>query len=422
MHSSFFIVTITRRRSSMKDIRMIFKKEFDRVFKDRKLVFSLFILPAIIMVGLYSLIGNLASGINRDIKEHVSIVYMQNTPDDIKALISQTGYDKTADITFLAKDATGIDKIEADILEGNADLLVTFDDGFTDKIAKFKNGDAVPGIKVGVNTAKDYSSQAYQNFTSYIANPYKEAIIANRIGGAEQLKVFDVNLNRIVNEDEENGQFLAMLIPYLITFLIFASAMSIVIDAIAGEKERGTMARLLLTPLKRRNLAIGKIIALAALSIISAIVYALSMVVAMPMMMKTVTGGAAVDFSIHISPAQILMLVVLLIMLAYLYVSLIAALSIRAKDVKTASSLVSPLYIVIMVAALTTMFTTSKTPADYVFMIPVYGTALSVQKIMTNSLEATQFLFSFLGNFVLAALCTFSVTKSFNSEKVMFNA
>ncbi len=422
MHSSFFIVTIIRRRSSMKDIKMIFKKEFDRVFKDKKLVFSLFILPAIIMVGMYSLIGSLASGINKDIKEHISVVYMQNTPDDIKTLIKQTGYNNIADITFLEKDAAGLNEIEADILEGKADLLVSFDDGFTDKIANFKNGDAIPGVKVGVNTAKDYSSQAYQNFLNTIANPYKESVVAKRIGGAEQLQVFNVNINRIVNEDEENGQFLAMMLPYLITFLIFASAMSIVIDAIAGEKERGTMARLLLTPLKRRNLAIGKIIALAVLSIISAIVYALSMVVAMPMMMKTVTGGATLDVSVHITPAQILMLVALLVILAYLYVSLIAALAIRAKDVKTASTLVSPLYIVIMIAALTTMFTTSKTPADYIFAIPVYGTALSVQKIMTNSLEATQFLLSVLGNFVLAALCTFSVTKSFNSEKVMFNA
>ncbi len=422
MHSSFFIVTIIRRRSSMKDIKMIFKKEFDRVFKDKKLVFSLFILPAIIMVGMYSLIGSLASGINKDIKEHISVVYMQNTPDDIKTLIKQTGYNNIADITFLEKDAAGLNEIEADILEGKADLLVSFDDGFTDKIANFKNGDAIPGVKVGVNTAKDYSSQAYQNFLNTIANPYKESVVAKRIGGAEQLQVFNVNINRIVNEDEENGQFLAMMLPYLITFLIFASAMSIVIDAIAGEKERGTMARLLLTPLKRRNLAIGKIIALAVLSIISAIVYALSMVVAMPMMMKTVTGGATLDVSVHIAPAQILMLVALLVILAYLYVSLIAALAIRAKDVKTASTLVSPLYIVIMIAALTTMFTTSKTPADYIFAIPVYGTALSVQKIMTNSLEATQFLFSCLGNIVVAALCTLSVTKAFNSEKVMFNA
>ncbi|MCR5585759.1 MAG: ABC transporter permease [Lachnospiraceae bacterium] len=406
----------------MKDIKMIFKKEFDRVFKDKKLVFSLFILPAIIMVGMYSLIGSLASGINKDIKEHISVVYMQNTPDDIKTLIKQTGYNNIADITFLEKDAAGLNEIEADILEGKADLLVSFDDGFTDKIANFKNGDAIPGVKVGVNTAKDYSSQAYQNFLNTIANPYKESVVAKRIGGAEQLQVFNVNINRIVNEDEENGQFLAMMLPYLITFLIFASAMSIVIDAIAGEKERGTMARLLLTPLKRRNLAIGKIIALAVLSIISAIVYALSMVVAMPMMMKTVTGGATLDVSVHIAPAQILMLVALLVILAYLYVSLIAALAIRAKDVKTASTLVSPLYIVIMIAALTTMFTTSKTPADYIFAIPVYGTALSVQKIMTNSLEATQFLFSCLGNIVVAALCTLSVTKAFNSEKVMFNA
>lgn len=406
----------------MNDIKMIFKKEFDRVFKDKKLVFSLFILPAIIMIGMYSIIGNLASGLNKDIREHVSIVYIQNVPDGIKNLIKESGYDKTAEITYIDKNSSEVEKIEKDILEGNTDLLITFEDDFGAKVNDYKPGDKVPAIKVGMNTAKDYSSAAYQNFTQFITEPYKEAVIAERIGGRDRLMVFDLNINRIVNEDEENGQFLAMMLPYLITFLIFASAMSIVIDAVAGEKERGTMSRLLLTPLKRRNLAIGKVVALAALSIISALVYALSMVVAMPMIMKTMTGGADVDVSINIAPLQVVELIVLLIMLAYLYVALIAVLSIHAKDVKTASTLVSPLYIVILIAAITTMFTATKTPADYMFCIPVYGTALSIQKIMTNSLGVVQFLYSVIGDVVLAGICTYFITRAFNSEKVMFNA
>ncbi len=406
----------------MKDIKIIIKKEFDRVFKDRKLVFSLFILPAIIMVGMYSLIGVLAGNISKDIEEHVSIVYIQNATDDLKQIINTSGFDKGSDITYLEKDATGIDKIKNDILEGNADLLIVFEDDFSKKVKDYKSGETVPDIRIGVNTAKDYSKNAYNKFKEMVVNSYKQAVIAERIGGADKLTVFNINEEYIVNEDEANGQFLAMMIPYLITFLIFASAMGIVVDAIAGEKERGTMARLLMTPVKRSNIAIGKIVSLSLLSMISALVYALSMVVAMPMMMKAMAGGVNIPMSIHIDPAQIIELAVLLILLAYLYVAAISMLSIRAKDVKTASSLVSPLYIVIMVAALTTMFTTSKTPADMVYAVPVYGTALSIQKIMTNSLEFTQFFCSALGNLLLAALCTFSVTKSFNSEKVMFNA
>ncbi|MCR5823823.1 MAG: ABC transporter permease [Lachnospiraceae bacterium] len=402
----------------MNGVKYIISKEFARVFKDRKLVFSLFILPAVLMIGLYSLIGSLAGSMSKDIKEHVSTVYIQNVPEEIKSLIKTTGYDKLAKITYLQGNASNVDEIKDDILNGDAELLVIFDKNFSEDVKNFKT----PSVTIGYNSAKDYSQNAYSTFNQVIANTYSQTVIAERIGGAEKLTVFKTVNEEIVKEDEKNGQFLAMLIPYLITFLIFASAMGIVTDAIAGEKERGTMARLLMTPVKRSHLAFGKLVSLSGLSIISAIVYAVSMALAMPMMMKTMTGGSTVGFAINFRTGQLLELVVLLVILAYLYVALISALSIRAKDVKTASTYVSPLYIVIMVAALMTMFTGSRDVDPLMHAIPVYGTALSVQKIMTNSLGVVEFLYSVAGNLVLAVLCTVSVTKSFCSEKIMFNA
>ena len=402
----------------MNDIKILVSKEFARVFKDRKLVFSLFILPAVLMVGIYSLIGALAGNMTKDVQEHVSIVYIQNAPAEIKQIINITGYDKMADITYLNADATGIDEVRNDILNGDAELLVVFDRNFSESVKAY----GVPEVKVGVNSTKNYSSAAYSTFKAMVIDTYEHQIVAERIGGEEKLTVFNQVNEEIVKEDEKNGQFLAMLLPYLITFLLFASAMGIVTDAIAGEKERGTMARLLMTPVNRSHLAFGKILALSGLSMISAVVYAGSMALAMPMMLKTITGGNDVDVVVHFEASQLVELMVLLVILAYLYVALISALSIRAKDVKTASTYVSPLYIIIMIAALMTMFTGSKAPEAWTHAIPVYGTAISIQKIMTNSLGFAEFIYSVIGNLALAILCTVSVTRSFNSEKVMFNA
>ncbi len=402
----------------MNDIKILVSKEFARVFKDRKLVFSLFILPAVLMVGIYSLIGALAGNMTKDVQEHISIVYIQNAPAEIKQIINITGYDKMADITYLNADATGIDEVRNDILNGDAELLVVFDRNFSESVKAY----GVPEVKVGVNSTKNYSSAAYSTFKAMVIDTYEHQIVAERIGGEEKLTVFNQVNEEIVKEDEKNGQFLAMLLPYLITFLLFASAMGIVTDAIAGEKERGTMARLLMTPVNRSHLAFGKILALSGLSMISAIVYAGSMGLAMPMMLKTITGGSDVDVAVHFEASQLVELMVLLVILAYLYVALISALSIRAKDVKTASTYVSPLYIIIMIAALMTMFTGSKAPEAWTHAIPVYGTAISIQKIMTNSLGFAEFIYSVIGNLALAILCTVSVTRSFNSEKVMFNA
>ena len=47
---------------------------------------------------------------------------------------------------------------------------------------------------------------------------------------------------------------------------------------IAGEKERGTMASLLVAPIKRSSIVLGKVFALMALSGISSVIYVGAMV------------------------------------------------------------------------------------------------------------------------------------------------
>lgn len=54
----------------MKGIGIVMKKELARVFKDKKIAFSMFILPVILIVGMFALIGNLMDKMVQDIEEH----------------------------------------------------------------------------------------------------------------------------------------------------------------------------------------------------------------------------------------------------------------------------------------------------------------------------------------------------------------
>ena len=66
-------------------MRTIYKKELARIFKDKKMVFSVFLLPVLIMVGIMALVGNLTSRQMEDIENHESIVYMMNEPENFPA-------------------------------------------------------------------------------------------------------------------------------------------------------------------------------------------------------------------------------------------------------------------------------------------------------------------------------------------------
>ena len=116
----------------MKDI---FKKEIFRVFSDKKMIFSLFILPAILMFGIYGLMGMLMDNMVSDVEEHISTVYVQNAPEGFEELAAQTGYDKLANINYLAADTSAekVQELKDGVLNGGVDLLVIFDKEFLAK-------------------------------------------------------------------------------------------------------------------------------------------------------------------------------------------------------------------------------------------------------------------------------------------------
>ena len=405
----------------MNGANTILKKELTRVFKDRKLIFSLFILPALLIVGLYSLMGVMIHRMIDNVEQHHSVVYIQNAPKVLEDIINTSGYNAMAQITYIGVDKD-ITVIKDRILTEEIDLMVRFPENFVEDIKAYTSvGDKIPELEIYYNTAADYSIAAYNTFTSMVLDSMETSLLNERLGNLEQLTIFHIAEEVIVNEDKENGKMLAMIIPYLITFMLFVGAMSLGVDAITGEKERGTMAKLLLAPIKRSEIVYGKLVSLAILSSISAVVYAVSMIAALPMMAGNV-GGSEMPISLRFSLLQVIQLVFIMLVMVYLYVGLVSLVAVIAKTAKEANTYVSPIYMVVLVAGLLTMYQGGFEKPLYMYAIPVYGNSLAIQSLMTNELTWTQFGCSVLGTALLAVLVTMLLTKAFQSEKIMFNA
>ena len=105
--------------------------------------------------------------------------------------------------------------------------------------------------------------------------------------------------------------------------------MGIAPESIAGEKERGTIATLLVTPIKRSELVIGKIAALSVLSALSAIGSFIGTFLSMPKLM----GGSIGDMFAAYSAGSYIALFAVMLSAVLLIVSLISILSAFAKSV-----------------------------------------------------------------------------------------
>lgn len=407
-------------------MKNIFKKELSRVFSDKKMIFSLFILPLVMMIGLFGLMGVLMKNMVSDIEEHVATVYVQNAPDAVKTIINQSGYLDTAEVTYLDANTSEerIEEIRAQILNGEAELLITFDAEFMELVAAYKEaGDVIPQVTMGYNSSESYSSSAANNFDSMVLTVLQTGLLQDRFKNLDLLTVFNTTEDLIINEEKAGGEFLAMMLPYMITFMLFASAMSVCVDAIAGEKERGTMASMLLSPVKRSSIVYGKLFALSILSILSSLVYAGSTIFGMPLMTKGIEGEASLPMNLSLTPLQAIELLVLMVSLVLVYVAALCLVSVFAKNAKEANAYVMPLYMLVMIMSMMTMFSSNGgAPAQGTYAVPVYGTAIAIQGIVSSEISLLQFGMNVASNLICTVVLVLAIAKVFNNEKVMLNA
>lgn len=406
----------------MNGIKTVAGKELARVFGDKKLVFSLFIMPALLMLVLYSLMGKALGGMMDDIETHVPVVYVQNAPDGFEEFTKATGMESST--TYLDADAS-LEDVKGDILSGDADLILVFPENFLEAVNGYQDGAEIPEIKTYYNPGEDYSSEARSNYAATLLSSYQQMLLEQRVGDLNSLTIFNVDVDEdssiIMDEGKAGGRMLAMMLPYLIVMLLFTGPMSLGVDAITGEKERGTMASMLVAPVKRSEIVIGKIIALSILSCLSAIVYAVSIIISVPRMFNGMdVDGLTVGASFSV--IQMLQLLVIMLSLVYFYVAIVVLIAVFARTAKEAGTYVSPVYIVVIVAGVLTMFSGNNQMQLPLFAIPVYGSAAAIQRVITGELSAAQFGTSILGTVIISVILTALITKAFNSEKVMFNA
>ncbi len=404
----------------MRGIKIIFQKEMRRVFKDKKMVISLFILPVILMVGIYGLMGYLSDQMTENVETHQSLVWIQNEPEDLETYLPQLR--EVAQVqTLSADDST--DEIKQRIYDGTADLLVVFPENFSEQVADYENSQKPPEIQTFYNPSEEYSQAARENVVGLLESVYEKALLEQRFGNLDVVTAFTIDTtntqSQIQDESKAAGRVLGMMLPYLITILLFAGTMSLGTDTITGEKERGTLACMLVTPIKRSEIVLGKLLSLTVLSILSASVYVVALVISLP---KTMGSLGAENMSVSFNASQIAMMAAIILALAFLYVLLVAVVSVFARTVKEAATYVTPLYLIVIVAGLFTMFATTGTREVYEYIIPIYSSSICLSEIFSNELTIAHFLMSFGTTIVISALLTAGIVKAFNSEKVMFNA
>lgn len=389
----------------MRKIWTIVKKELTRFFTDRRMLVTL-ILPGVIIFLMYSVMGNFLDDALSADDQHVYIVYVENQPSAFEMFNSN----EAMTIEIHQSSELSMEDIKNGIKDRTIDLFIQFEDEFMDKIAAYDplSGTLAPHIEIFYNSISNESNTVYQYYC-LVFQEY-EASMTNKFDINREGAVYDM-----ATEDEKSASFATMMMPFLLIIFLFTGCMAISVESIAGEKERGTIATLLVTPIKRSELAIGKIIALSITSLVSATSSFLGLILSLPKLM----GGENISLNIY-GPLEYFAIFAVIITTVLVFTVILSILSSFSKSVKEATTYATPIMIVAMLIGVTSMLGGSQTNTWF-YLLPIYNSTQCLTAIFGLSFNGLKFSLTILSNIVFVGFGIYILTRLFNNERVMFN-
>ena len=195
----------------MSGIKQICGKELARVFKDGKMIFSVFFLPVVIMIVVMSLVSNMSKKAEQDVEEHVSVIFVEHAPADFE------GFLKQAEVSCEIRPVEDKEILKEQIRNGEADLWIEFPENFTESVKNYQNGDEIVQVNNYNNPSEEYSRAAFNMISSGALEMYRQALLAERVEDMQQLTVFTVNSDNpdmIIQDDQKaGGKMLGTMLP-----------------------------------------------------------------------------------------------------------------------------------------------------------------------------------------------------------------
>ena len=387
-------------------ILAIMKKELARFFGDRRMAFSTILLPGLMIFLLYTIMGNAIgnmTSVDEDFKPQAAVVSM---PDSLKETLESV-------FTVNSIESSALEQSKEEIEQKDSQICIVFPEDFDAQVSGYDiaSGESAPNIQIYYNSSDTESQVAYTSVIE-VLDQY-EAALTNK---------FDINQGGerydLATEKDTAGTIFSSMLPMLLLIFLYSGCIAVAPESIAGEKERGTIATMLITPIKRSDIAIGKICALALIALLSGISSAVGTILSLPKLMGGAVDGLTGDVY---GVTDYLMLGVVVIATVLLLITLISIISAFAKSVKEAQTAVVPLMIVVMLIGITAMFGTGAKTEFYYYLIPIYNSVQCMVGIFSFEFQAVNILIAIVSNLVYTLIGVWVLAKMFNSEKIVYS-
>lgn len=383
-------------------IGLIFRKEFGEIFRERRTLIRVVISPLLLIPALFALMGHLVGGQAEKARAKTYNIGVVAAPSVSTAFLAAPGLHL---VPVTRKDS------EFEIRTHHLEAVAVLPPDLETRLAV--------GGAASVEILDDAGNQGSQDAAGRLHDRIDQAgqnLMARRLASKnlppEFAAPFQINETPIKSGGSAGMLLLSALLPYMLIISAFSGTIYAAFDQVAGEKERGTLETLLVSPASRRDIVLGKFCAVVAVCFISSIL--------------TIVGlGIAFSIGIHVfvrlSIAAGAVILLALLPLSVLFGGLLLAVSTYSRNQKEAQTLLAPLFTIIMIPAVMSTVMTGDIAKSLAFA-PILNAALIIKQALAGNFDLGFIGLAFLASIVYAGLALGFALRLFQKESVLIKA
>lgn len=212
---------------------------------------------------------------------------------------------------------------------------------------------------------------------------------------------------------EKSGHKIAKILPLILIMIVVGGCSFAAVDLIAGEKERGCFETLLVSPIRRRSVIIGKMLVVIMTGLTSLMINIASLFLTMKLGFFQIKDEPAFEFSIGFGAIAGIFLCAL--PMTVLFASSLMLISAKARTYQSGQTLLMPFTLLAMVPGIAAIMPGMKSDS-FLLVVPIANVVVAMKEMLEGTLKLWPMIMANGINLCVAAALVYVTVKSMEQE------
>ena len=375
---------------------LILKKELREVFRDKKSLAMMLIIPVLIPLIIIGMSALFESETSTDVNTYNKIGFNYELSDIELEILDSLEIDYSINDTDALEEEFNNQEINSYITKENNHYVINYDSA---------NIESSGSASLSESFLETYKSVLEEN---YLSNSNVDVSEFNNLLTYEE------------KTQEQQNYFANYIVNYAFLFILMAITVSATYpatDATAGEKERGTLETLLTFPIKSKDIIIGKLLSVTLSSIITGVLGLILSVLAIIYVGNTYDIYSGTEL---LNAPIIIYALIIIIAYSIMISGLCIAIASMSKSFKEAQSALTPLTFIAFFPGMI-VFMIDISNNAILSLIPFINFSMIFTDVTNNNLNILYLILMLISTIVIITIVITYIIRQYKSEKILFN-